>query len=176
MKKIPLVGMLDYKTKKIATAVAVIFFIIGLVIRLTPYSEGFWTRFVDYNFLITLLLIAGCKEKVDDERTSLIRNLTFKFSYGILLMSLMIAYLLKVTINPFYLSIASFAIYYSLFYSLEYQNPDLLFIKEGTEINKKHYFKFVLIITAISAIVGVLVGFLMSYYNIGEEFMSRFAF
>ncbi len=175
MKKLPLFGMLDYKTKKIATIVAIVFLIIGIALRLTPFSGGFWIRFIDYNFLITLLLIAGCKEKVDDERTTLIRNMTFKFSYVILLMALTVAYLFNITINPLFLAVGSFALYFSLFYSLEYQNPDMLFVNDGKEINKKHYFKFVLAISVSAAILGFIIGLLMRHYNLGAEFMSRFS-
>lgn len=145
-----------YYVKRIGLILAGFLITLSIVAKLTGILEEIELRLINVYILLSLLLAAFSKEKVDDERSQKIRYFSLKFTFNLLIIFIAFNYLFKFNFESIYLAISSLIIYLVIFYLANYFNPKFIF-KEDTNPNRIRIIMF----------VGgaILIGF-ASLYNI----------
>lgn len=146
MKLSNLSALNQHYVKRLGVLLASLFIIIEIVAKLTGTLEEIDVRLINLYILVALSLTVFSKEKIDDERTKIIRYFAIKMSYRLLIAGLATIYMLSYGIDLIYIAISSLIIYLLIFYLANYLNPSFIF-KEETKTNKG----------SIKLIVGVMI-------------------
>ncbi|MBN2395760.1 MAG: hypothetical protein JXC36_04765 [Candidatus Atribacteria bacterium] len=81
-------ALFDFRVRKHALIQTVVFFILDKLILYTKLGNlsiinNFYSNFINYMVCLGLLIAIGCRDKIDDERSMVIRYNVFKSSFGL---------------------------------------------------------------------------------------------
>jgi len=113
--------------KRIGLIFASLFIALAIIAKLTGVIEEIDLRLLNLYILVSLGFVAFSKEKVDDERSQIIRYFSLKLTFKLLIAAIATVYCFKLNIESIYIAISS-VIAYLIIYSLaSYFNPDFIF-------------------------------------------------
>jgi hypothetical protein len=150
MKLSNLSALNQHYVKRIGIIFASIFIIMEIVAKLTGTIEQIDLRLVNLYIMLALFMAAFSKDKVDDERSKIIRYFTLKVTFRYLLAAIATNYILELNIESIYIAISFLIIYLIIFQVANYYNPEFIF-KEETKQNKR----FVKLIVIIMIFIGI---------------------
>ena len=163
MKLSDLSSLNAHYVKRIGLIFASLFIALEIVAKLTGVIEGIDLRLYNLYILVSLLSAVFSKEKVDDERSKIIRYFSLKSTFKLLIFSIAINYCYELKLESIYIAISSLIVYLIIYYLASYFNPEFIF-KE--EILKYRYgIKFyvgIMIFLGISLLIALtktLIGF-----------------
>lgn len=146
MKLSNLSALNAYSAKRLGILFASIFIVIEIVAKITGTLETIDIHLMNLYIVGALSLAVFSKEKIDDERTQIIRYFAVKTSFKLLILGLAALYVLKINIELIYIAISSLILYLIIFYLSNYFNPGFIF-KEETKSNKNN----------IKGIIGIMI-------------------
>jgi intein/homing endonuclease len=154
MKLSNLSSLNAHYVKRIGLIFASLFISLEIIAKLTGVIEEIDLRLINLYIIASLGFVAFSKEKVDDERSQIIRYFSLKFTFKLLIAGIATIYCFKINIEPIYIAISSLIAYLVTYYLASYYNPEFIF-KEETKNNVK----------GIKFIVGIMtfIGFAFLY-------------
>lgn len=136
MKLSKLSSLNAHYVKRTGLIFASLFIVLEIIAKICGVIEEIDLRLINIYILGSLFFVAFSKEKVDDERSKIIRYFSLKFTFGFLIDVIAIIYYFKFNIELIYIAISSLIVYLIVFYLANYYNPEFIF-KEETKKDKR---------------------------------------